>query len=463
MTSVRFALLGVAALIVGITAYAIAMRLAYPFGLEWMEGEMVVHVARLLHGEPIYVAPTLSFVPFGYPPLYYYVSLAAATFVDGGFLPLRIVSVASTVVTLVAIVAIVKPVSGWTAAIGAAAAFAGAYAASDAWFDLGRVDSLYVAMLALCYLVAIRAATARRWAMAGALAALAFMTKQPAIVALAPVVIYLLVVDRRGALAFCATFGVLTGAAVTLLSIISDGWYWYYVFDVPRLRLAVSPRSAHAISFWTADLLPFAIALVGGMAVAVRRHDWRHIALLTGLIISAWFTRLEGGAWNNAVIPAYLAAAVLFGLLLRSGEPAPLARHVIALVQLLLLLYDPRPFIPSRRHIAEGEMLLHSLRSMRTPVLVLDHGHWATQAGLAEFAHGWAVTDVVWADRGVTGKTLESEIRDAIAHRRFATIILDDERSWFFKDVEQHYRKTGQVIAPAPVSGAARRPLLVYE
>ena len=163
MKLVRIVLLAAAALLAGITAYAISMRLTYPFELEWMEGEMVVHVERLLHGEPLYAAPTLSFVPFGYPPLYYYVSLALATFIDGGFLPLRIVSIASTVVTLAAIAGIVRRFSGWIGAIAAAAAFAGAYAASDAWFDLGRVDSLYVAMLALCCLMAGRATTVKGW------------------------------------------------------------------------------------------------------------------------------------------------------------------------------------------------------------------------------------------------------------------------------------------------------------
>ena len=328
---------------------------------------------------------------------------------------------------------------------------------------MGRVDSLYVAMLALCCLMAGRATTVKGWTLAGALASLAFMTKQPALIAVAPLALYLLVVDRRAALAFCAGFAALAVVATAGLAVLSDGWYWYYVFDVPRLRLAVSPRSTHAVSFWTSDLLPFAIAIAGGMVVAVRRREWRHIALVTGLILSAWLSRLEGGAWNNTVMPAYLAASVLLGLLLRSGELAPLARHAVALVQLLLLRYDPRPFVPGTRHLAEGEMFLHSLRSMRTPVLVLDHGQWATQAGLAEFAHGWAVTDVVWADRGLTGTGLESEIRAAIAQRRFATINDENERSWFFKEIERRYRKAGQVIAPAPLSGAARRPLFVYE
>jgi 4-amino-4-deoxy-L-arabinose transferase-like glycosyltransferase len=53
-------------------------RVSYPFELEWMEGGSVGHVRRLLAGQQIYVAPSLDFIPYPYPPFYYYVSAAAA-------------------------------------------------------------------------------------------------------------------------------------------------------------------------------------------------------------------------------------------------------------------------------------------------------------------------------------------------------------------------------------------------
>ena len=42
------------------------MRLPYPFELEWMEGAPIVHVERLLNGQPIYGAPSIDFIPFIY-------------------------------------------------------------------------------------------------------------------------------------------------------------------------------------------------------------------------------------------------------------------------------------------------------------------------------------------------------------------------------------------------------------
>ena len=462
MRALRAIVIALGLLLVAITAYAIARRIAYPFELEWMEGEMVVHVARVLQGQPLYVAPGLSFVPFAYPPLFYYACVPLAWISGPGFLPLRVVSIFFTLVSAGGIAAVVRPASGRVAALAACAAFAAAYAASDAWFDLGRVDAMYVALLAACYASAVRAKTRHGWALAGLFAYLAFMTKQPALVAVAPLVAYLLLSDRPAALWFCGTFTVLSGVTILVAQIVTGGWYWYYVFELPRLRLGVSPRSGRLLSFWTSDLLPFVPGLVAGTIVIVRRGEWRHLALASGLILSAWLSRLEGGAWNNTVMPAYLAAAILLGLALRRDASRPLLAHGVVAIQLVLLLYDPRPFIPTTQHRADGVAFLETLRTIDGSVLILDHGFWATRSGRPEFAHGWAVTDVVWADRGEAGRRLEQEIREAISGQGFAAIVLDDERSWFFRDVENNYESAGQIRAPAPLSGALRHPRYVY-
>ena len=77
--------------------FAIApARIGYPFELEWMEGACVDHVRRVLAGRPLYVVPSLDFVPFVYPPLYFWVSAVAAKLIGVGFLPLRLVSFLSS-------------------------------------------------------------------------------------------------------------------------------------------------------------------------------------------------------------------------------------------------------------------------------------------------------------------------------------------------------------------------------
>ena len=53
-------------------------RLAHPFDLEWLEGGAVEHVRRVLSGRPIYTAPSVGFVAYTYPPLYFWVSATIA-------------------------------------------------------------------------------------------------------------------------------------------------------------------------------------------------------------------------------------------------------------------------------------------------------------------------------------------------------------------------------------------------
>ena len=66
--------------LVAIVAYLFVAlsRLDYPFALEWLEGNSLVEVHRILAGQPLYPAPTAGYVPDGYPPLYFAVSAAAA-------------------------------------------------------------------------------------------------------------------------------------------------------------------------------------------------------------------------------------------------------------------------------------------------------------------------------------------------------------------------------------------------
>ena len=456
------AALTLSATLAALTGWAMAVRLVYPFELEWMEGGMVVHVARLLAGEPVYAAPSLSFVPFGYPPLYYYVAMLPSAIMGPGLMPLRLVSIAATVVTVAAVYVIARPLSGRAGAAIGAGAYAGAYSLTDGWFDVGRVDSLYVGLLAATVATAVRAQQPWHWMAAGSLAAAAFAAKQPALIAVAPFLLYLAWTDRRAALRFVVALAAVSAVFTGTHMAATGGWYTYYVFELPRLRLAVAAGSGRLLSFWTADLLPVGIALVAGATGMVRLKAWRLGSLLAGLVLSAWLSRLEGGAWNNAVMPAYLAAAVLLAVALHPAGAALAARTAAAVIQLALLLYDPRAHVPTAADHAAGAALVERLRSAPAPLLVLDHGHWPTLAGKAEHAHGWAVTDVVWADRGPVGVRLEAEIRDALRRQAFAAVVLDDERAWFYQDVEGSYVRAGEIDAPQPPSGAPRRPRYIY-
>ena len=92
-----------AGLAVIITYLVIALsRLTYPFTVEWLESNSLVEVHRILAGQPLYPAPTAGYVPDGYPPLYFAVSAAAASVLGVSYLPLRLVSLVSSLVCFAA-------------------------------------------------------------------------------------------------------------------------------------------------------------------------------------------------------------------------------------------------------------------------------------------------------------------------------------------------------------------------
>src|SRR5262245_18345694 len=91
----RALLAALAAWYVGVFLYVAVRRLGFPYEIEWMEGGIYEHVARVLEGKPLYVAPSLEFTPYIYTPLYYWVGAASVALFGPGLPALRAVSLLS--------------------------------------------------------------------------------------------------------------------------------------------------------------------------------------------------------------------------------------------------------------------------------------------------------------------------------------------------------------------------------
>jgi hypothetical protein len=269
---------------IGAYLFIALSRLTYPFALEWLEGNSLVEVHRILAGQPLYPAPTAGYVPDGYPPLYFYVAAAAARVLGVSYLPLRLVSLVSSLACFALLARLVQRETGSIAAgAGAAGVFAATYFATDTWFDVGRVDSLFLA-LSLGGLYAARWMRGARGAIvAGVLLAATVLTKQTGLAEGIAVVAALLGGPRRG-LACVAALAEVTvlGVSTLVLALTSGGWYVYYVFQL---------MGEHSLNdsgfgwFWTALLSTVGIAacaaLVGARRVppccsrAAPRWRWR--------------------------------------------------------------------------------------------------------------------------------------------------------------------------------------------
>lgn len=489
--NVRLVVGGLAAAAIGLYVVLALLRIAHPFELEWMEGGVVDHVRRVLAGQPLYGRPTLGFTPYIYPPLYYYVCAPVAWLLGVGLFPLRLVSFLSSLVAMAAIFGLVRRETGdrW-AALVAAGVFAACYRAGGAWFDLARVDSLFLALLFGGILVTRRARSWRGVLTGALLLAASFLTKQAALVpalALAPFLL-----RRRSwrwaALHVGTVLGVI-GASTVVFDHLSHGWYSKFVFDLPAQHAMVHSL---IVSFWTRDLLgvvaPAAVLGAAGLALLWRGRRtaegadalWFHVPLAIGLVMAAYTARLHSGGYDNVLLPAYGGVAILLGLALPAlaaegrGYDAllhterllrPLV-YALALLQLVVLVYNPLAQVPRARDARAGRRVLAELRALPGSVLLTGHGWYLARAGKVDTAQGAAIKDVLRGGLAVRHQ-LAAELEAVIRSQRYDEVIVDSSTvfSYLPNDFARYYRRDHRLLGRHglyPVTGTRTRPQWVY-
>ncbi|HEM47659.1 MAG TPA: DUF2029 domain-containing protein, partial [Alphaproteobacteria bacterium] len=315
-----------------VAAYAIAAlgRMPHPYELEWLEGSHVDHVARVVAGEPLYVAPTVDFVPHATTPLYYWVAAALTPILGIGFLPLRLVSFAASLGCLAVLFRLVeRETADRHAALAAAAIFAATYPLSGHWLDLARVDALALLFVLLGALGLRGPVTPGRQALAGVAFGAAFFTWQVALLVIVPLCAYAALAGRGlGRAVFPATSLGLVAVGCGLGWAASDGWFAHYVFTVPQSALGAA-SSAPGAPFEAADAGPLieeaarTLPVIGLLALAFavpliarrRGHDASFFFCLTiGLLGASWAEHALFGAARNALLPAGAVLALLAGL-----------------------------------------------------------------------------------------------------------------------------------------------------
>jgi hypothetical protein len=458
---------------IGAYLYIALSRLTYPFALEWLEGNSLVEVHRILSGQPLYPAPTAGYVPDGYPPLYFVLSAAAARVVGVSYLPLRLVSLLSSLACFALLARLVQRETGSIAAgTGAAGVFAATYLATDTWFDVGRVDSLFLA-LSIGGLYAARWMRGPRGAIAvGVLLAAAALTKQTGLAEGVAVIATLMAGPRRR-LAFVAA---LTGAAVLgistlVLALTTGGWYLYYVFEL----MAEHSLSGSGVGwFWTALLSTMGIAAYAAL-VGARRVPPVLLAGCAALALEGYAALVHRGGGINDVLPAYLAVALLAGLALGRGSAwwAASASGVLVLAQSAFLLtgFHPSQAIPTSADRAVGEHLVAGMRALGGIIAVPADPGLSVLAGIPPTAHEDAAHDVLRATDQTAIASFRRSAANAVATRRFSAIITDGPGLplGYPSSLNRYYRLCPQPLlagVPAalfrPVAGVDARPVSVW-
>jgi hypothetical protein len=465
-------------------------RVGYPYELDWMEGGSVELTARVVAGHSLYVAPSLRFVGWTYPPLYYWVTAAVAKLTGVGFLPLRLVSLIASLVSMATLGWMVTRETGnRIAGLVCAGLFAATFEISGAWFDTGRVDSMFLALTLIALAFGRRATGVRGGVALGVLAFLAFFTKQTALLALLPALAYLIVTRRRVGITALLTLLALVLASTLVLDASSDGWYRYYVFS----ELSGQPWAKQVwIGFWRDDILhrqwPLVILVVVGALTLARRGGarprWRfrlmlrsstayYAAAAAGLLGSAWVSRLHTGGYVNVLMPAYAAIALLAGLTyagLVRRRPSRLVGQLlfaVLLLQLALLAYPLGPQIPTAADRAAGAALIARLRTIPGPVVVLRHPWYGTLAGKGSFAQEEAIGDVLRSSATQGARALRASLRDALNADHVQAVVLDGtfDTHFFASALTREFRLQQDTITPSrlyPLTDVRTAPTLLY-
>ncbi|MCW2892246.1 MAG: hypothetical protein JWO75_1735 [Actinomycetia bacterium] len=458
---------------VGAYLFIALSRLNYPFTLEWLEGNSLVEIHRILAGQPLYPAPTAGYVPDGYPPLYFAVSAAAARVFGVSYLPLRLVSLVSSLACLALLGRLVQRETGSIAAgTGAAGVFAATYFATGTWLDVARVDSLFLA-LSIGGLYAARHMRGTPGAItAGVLLAAAALTKQTGLVEGVTVIAALLAGPRRR-LACVAALAEVTvlGVSTLVLALTTGGWYVYYAFAL---------MGEHSLNyggfswFWTALLSTMGIAACAALTGA-RRVPAVLLAGCAALAVEGYAALVHSGGGINDMLPAYLAVALLAGLALGNGATpwVTVASGVLVLAQSALLLsgFHPSQAIPAGAGRAVGERLVAGMRAFGGTVAVPADPGLSLLAGMAPVAHQDAAYDVLRASDQAAIASFRRSATEAVDARRFSAIITDGSGEPFASppSLSQYYYQCPQPLlagVPAalflPVAGAEVRPMYVW-
>lgn len=451
--------------ILGLLAYTIAGRITFPYDLEWMEGGMLMHAWRVLHGESLYVVPTSEFVPFIYPPLYHWLVAALGSLVGFGYPAARAISVVGTLVTAACATAAARQEGvRWGLAVAAGGLFLSTFEDTGAFFDLTRIDGLFMA-LTTGALVAGRGAA---WRTSGVLLTLAFATKHNAALFGLPILIWAYRHHGRAAAQRFAAWSV--GPALTFTVLVTafegDRLFLTYILGVPGTHGFLVKRLLWVTHKEVFLALPFTSAVLLGMAAwwGARRARGAPMQPLRpgtqywlwngglALLLSAVMRGHQGG-FTNVLMPGMWAAS-LGGVLvlshLRTLRPHRALTWGLPLLlagQLVAEDWNPERFRASETDWEAGARLKQAIADEPGEVLAPWSPWVALEAGKKPSFHLIGLWDIDHT-HGPLVEHVATVRADVEAHRWDAILVMDERQ--MPPGIKQFYRRKEPVVPGGP-------------
>jgi hypothetical protein len=419
--------------------YIIAFRIGYPFELEWMEGDMLLTVVRLLAHQNLYTAPSAEYISAIYPPFYYILSAVAFWLFEPSLPVLRSVSVVFLTGIFLQLYCIVslETHKRWLGVLGMGI-FASFYSFHETWYDIGRLDSAFYCLLIGGLWLSSQI---NNWKLviSGALVlSLTLCTKQSVAVYLPFVTIYLFLKNRRLSVVYALILGVLCCSAFMYLHVTTDGWFtvltilnpmslpknWSSKSELIKDTFGTFPIfiviafagiatllkknwGFKKISFWELMFIPSAIAYLRiRPIVGADTNDGIYVTLWLAILIPIWlqrFSELKQTTLYNELISSVCMSMIC--------------------IQLALFEYSPEKWKPTPGSVDKGEELISVLRNAPGPVFIPNHPMYAWMAGKKPFRHScnyWVY------NAGKRSLYVQNDLIAMIKSGYFSVIVLDD-------------------------------------
>lgn len=429
----------------------VAMRLFYPYEVEFLEGAIADHSLRLMQGLPIYAKPDLSFVAFLYPPLYYYASAAVMEIAGISLFAPRLVSVLATLGSCTIIFFYVSRITNvklnrswlpsWYPLIGVALFVAG-YGITGYFYDAARVDALFLFFLLSAIFVLSGARSSPQFAASALLFALAFLTKQQSLMFVGTAALWLLVKDRKQFAVFAVLIAAFSFGGVILFDRINDGWFSYYVFGIPSAKrvdfswysfLVILPDEA--IKHWglaTFAIFAWMISRSKERLTFIRSAEGLSALMFLCSIIAMMMSYGNLGGYRNVTMPMVAMIAIALPISLNAlasrGTMTHTMSDLLLLGQFAGLWISPKwegTMFNSAANKAAGDRFIAELHTFPRPVLVPAHGFLAYLADKPMHFHEVSFADALLM-KDEHARYLKATYDSALTARKYSVIIRDE-------------------------------------
>jgi len=488
--------------------YVLSNRLFYPFELEWLEGYFLAGMTQIVTNQNIYAPPNKEFISLLYPPLYYLLSGGLAKILGGSFWTARLVSILSSFLSGFVIFQFVrKETKSSFCAFFTLGLFFASYQITGSWFDVARVDSLFMALsLSGIYLLRYYTNSLKGIFFAATFLSLAFFTKQAAIFFIIGSAGYLLFTQKEKCFIFTLTSSLFIIAGILLCNYLTDGWYWFHTFKVPLQHYSYRKHESHLllaemykqytplaqrdygsirklIDFFKKDLfgnIPFPLFFVFSWLLYEIKLLGRQCPsffwtfILGAAFIASISMRSKLGGYVNTLIPAISVSLIFFGIAagnLLKEKNQPFLRFLLylsILLQFSMMSYNPIKQIPTADDYQAGESLIDVLSSFKGDVYVPFHSYYSIMAGKKMYAHKMPIEDIYIGFPHL----LPQGLFEKIEQKGFSAIIYDweideDTRNPLEQSIIHYYTNTTEITCKnestfLPLSGLKVKPRFIY-